>query len=151
MQKLGVDARVRTVDRAQYQRLTDEFDFDMIMTIYPQGDVPGNELRDYWSCAAAQAPGSSNVSGICDPAVEALIEAAITARDRDSLAVATRALDRVLLWRWYMAPNWESRTYRIAHWDRFGQPGKPIREGFNFDTWWVDAAKAAANDAARRR
>jgi microcin C transport system substrate-binding protein len=107
-------------------------------------------LRGYWSCAAATAPGSSNVSGICDPAVDALIEAAVTAKDRASLATATRALDRVLLWRWYMAPDWESGVHRIAHWDRFGQPDKPIREGFNFDTWWVDAGKAAL-DAARRR
>ena len=151
LQKLGADVRVRTVDRAQYQRLTDEFDFDMIMMIYPQGDVPGNELRDYWSCEAAKAPGSSNVSGICDPAIDAAISAAVTAGSREQLAVATKALDRILLWQWYAVPNWTSLTYRIAHWDRFGQPGMAIREGFNFDTWWVDQTKAAAIDAVRRR
>jgi len=48
-------------------------------------------------------------------------------------------------------PNWGSNSFRIAWWDRFGRPDKPVREGVNFDTWWVDAAKAAANDAARRR
>ena len=47
-----------------------------------------------------------------------------------------------------MVPNWDSRNFHIAYWDRFGDPDKPIREGFNFDTWWVDAAKAAATDAA---
>ena len=61
--KLGIDARVRTVDPAQYQHLTDDFDFDMIIMIYPEGDVPGNELRDYLTCTAAKAQGSFNVPG----------------------------------------------------------------------------------------
>jgi microcin C transport system substrate-binding protein len=151
LQKLGVEARVRTVDPAQYQHLMDDFDFDMTMSIFPEGDVPGNELRDYWSCGAAKAQGSSNGPGICDPAVDALIEKVVNAQDRGTLRSAARALDRVLLWRWYMVPNWENRNYRVAYWDRFGHPDKPIREGFNFDTWWVDAAKAAATDAARSR
>ena len=63
LQKLGIDARVRTVDPAQYQHLTDDFDFDMIMMIYPEGDIPGNELRGYFSCAAAKAQGSFNTAG----------------------------------------------------------------------------------------
>lgn len=151
LEKLGIEARVRTVDSAQYQHLTDDFDFDMVMAIYPQGDVPGNELRDFWSCAAAKAQGSMNVSGICDPAVDALIEKVITAQDRPTLTAAARALDRVLLWRWYLVPNWEDRVFHIAYWDRFGRPDKPVREGVNFDSWWVDPAKAAAVEAARRR
>jgi microcin C transport system substrate-binding protein len=149
LQKIGIDARVRTVDPAQYQHLTDDFDFDMIMMIYPESDVPGNELRDYFTCAASKAQGSFNTPGICDPAVDAMVEKIITAQDRDTLKTAARALDRVLLWRWYLVPNWDSRTFHIAYWDRFSHPDVPIREGFNFDTWWVDAAKAAALDAAK--
>jgi microcin C transport system substrate-binding protein len=141
---------VRTVDPAQYQHLTDDFDFDMIMMIYPEGDVPGNELRDYWTCPAAKAQGSMNTPGVCDPAVDALVQKVLTAQDRDSLSVAAHALDRILLWRWYMVPNWDSEEFHVAYWDRFGRPDKPIREGFNFDTWWVDSAKAKATDAARR-
>ena len=149
LQKIGIDARVRTVDPAQYQHLTDDFDFDMIMMIYPESDVPGNELRDYFTCAASKAQGSFNTPGICDPAVDAMVEKIITAQDRDTLKTAARALDRVLLCRWYLVPNWDSRTFHIAYWDRFSHPDVPIREGFNFDTWWVDAAKAAALDAAK--
>jgi microcin C transport system substrate-binding protein len=151
MQKIGIEANVRTVDPAQFQHLTDDFDFDMTMMIYPQGDIPGNELRDYWSCAASKAQGSNNVAGICDPAIDAMIEKIVAAQDRTTLATAAHALDRILLWRWYLVPNWDSRTFRIAWWDRFGHPDKPLREGFNFDTWWVDPAKAAATDAARNR
>ena len=151
LQKIGIEARVRTVDPAQYQHLTDDFDFDMIMMIYPEGDVPGNELRDYFTCAASKAQGSFNTPGICDPAADALVEKIVTAQDRATLATAARALDRVLLWRWYLVPNWDSRTFHVAYWDRFGSPGKPIRDGFNFDTWWVDGAKSAAIDAAKRQ
>jgi microcin C transport system substrate-binding protein len=151
LQKLGIDARVRTVDPAQYQHLTDDFDFDMIMMIYPQSDIPGNELRDYFTCAAAKASGSFNVPGICDPAVDALVERIVTAQDRETLTTAARALDRVLLWRWFLVPNWDSRSFHIAYWDRFGYPDKPIRTGFYFDSWWIDAAKAAATDAAKQQ
>ena len=151
LQKLGIDARVRTANSAQYQHLTDDFDFDMLIMIYPEGDIPGNELRDYFTCTAAKAQGSFNVPGICDPAVDALVERVVTAQDRATLDTAGRALDRVLLWRWYLVPNWDSLDFRIAYWDRFGYPDKPIREGFNFDSWWVDPAKAAALDAAKQQ
>jgi microcin C transport system substrate-binding protein len=151
LQKLGMDVRVRTVDPAQYQHLMDDFDYDMTMWIYPESDIPGNELRDYFSCASARSQGSFNAPGICEPAVDALVEKIITAQDRDTLTTAGRALDRVLRWGWYLGPNWDQTEFHIAQWDRFGHPGKPIREGFNFDTWWVDPAKSAALDAARRQ
>jgi len=151
LQKIGIDARVRTVDPAQYQHLVDSFDLDMLMMIFPEGEIPGNELRDYFTCAAAKAQGSFNVPGICDPVVDALVEKVITAQDRDTLTIVARALDRVLLWGWYLVPNWDSRVFHVAYWDRFGYPGKPVREGFNFDTWWVDPAKAKALEAAKQQ
>jgi microcin C transport system substrate-binding protein len=150
LRKLGFDVQVRTVDPAQFQHLTDDFDFDMTMMIYPGSNIPGSELRDYWSCAGAKSTGSANVPGICSPAIDAMIDQVIAAQDRATLGTAARALDRLLLWNWYMVPNWHSQTFNIAYWDRFGDPGIPIREGFNFDTWWVDQQKAAHNDEARR-
>ena len=90
-----------------------------------------------------------NLPGICDPAVDALIHKVMDASDMDSLKTAAHALDRVLLWRWYLVPNWNSEEFHVAYWNRFGHPDMPIRDGFNFDRWWVDAAKAKATDAAR--
>ena len=150
LQRIGINVQVRTVDPAQYQHLTDAFDFDMTMMIYPEGDVPGNELRDYWSCAARDATGSSNVIGACNKAIDTLIGDVIDAGDRPALITAARALDRVMLNSWYAVPNWDSRTFRLAWWDKFGHPDKPTREGFNFDLWWVDAAKAKALAAGAR-
>jgi microcin C transport system substrate-binding protein len=149
LRKLGFDVQVRTVDPAQYQHLMDDFDYDMTMWIYPGSDVPGSELRDYWSCAGAKSQGSVNAPGICDPAIDAMIGKVIEAQDRDSLRVAARALDRLLLWNWYMVPNWHTESFNVAFWDRFGDPGIAIREGVNFDSWWVDPAKSAHIDEAR--
>jgi microcin C transport system substrate-binding protein len=149
LKHLGIAVDVRTVDPAQFQRLADDFDFDMTMVVIPQNDLPGSGLADDFSCAAAKAPGSTNLSGVCDPAVDALVDKVITAPDRDSLRAAARALDRVLLWRWYVVPAWGNQVFHVAYWDRFGQPGLPLRAGVDFDTWWVDAAKARATDAAR--
>ncbi|HEY6431094.1 MAG TPA: extracellular solute-binding protein [Acetobacteraceae bacterium] len=149
LKHLGISVQVRTVDPAQYEHLTDDFDFDMLLQVYPEGDVPGNGLRDYFSCASAKATGSMNVAGVCDPAVDALIDKVIRASTRTQLQAAARALDRVLLWRWYLVPGWGSDDFHIAYWNRFAHPAKPIREGFNFDLWWVDAAKAKLTDAAR--
>jgi len=147
--KLGMAVQVRTVDPAQYERLTDDFDFDVTTLIYPGSDLPGTELRGELTCAAAKAKGSANLVGVCDPVVDSLVEQVIRADTRPKLRAAGRALDRVLLWRWYLVPNWHNSLFRIASWDRFGQPDKRVRAGFVLDSWWVDPARAAKVDAAR--
>lgn len=150
LQRLGVEANVRTVDPAQYQRLMEDFDFDVTTDILPGADLPGNELRDALTCVAKDAAGSSNAAGICEPVVDALVDRIVKAEDRASLAAAGQALDRVLLARWYMVPQYHNRIFRLATWDRFGRPEVNIRNGFVLDSWWIDPAKAERTDAARR-
>jgi len=143
LERLGVDARVRTVDAAQYKKRTDEFDFDMIVMSWGQSLSPGNEQRAFWGSAAASQPGSFNLVGITDPVVDELIEKLIAAPDRASLIAATRALDRVLQWGFWVIPNWYIGYDRVLYWDKFGMPDVVPDQGVQFDTWWVDAAKAA--------
>jgi microcin C transport system substrate-binding protein len=147
--KLGMDVQVRTVDPAQYERLTDDFDFDVGLIIYPGSDLPGTELRDEFTCESAKVTGSSNLAGACDPAVDALVHDVIQADTRPKLRAAGRALDRVLMWRWYLVPTYHSQVFNIAYWDRFGRPDKPVRSGYVLDSWWVDPARAAKVDAGR--
>ena len=149
LQRLGIDVHVRVVDPAQYQHITDAFDFDMTMLVLPESEFPGSELRDYFSCKGAKTEGSSNVAGICSPVVDALVEKVIGAPNRPSQIAATRALDRVLLNGWYTVPNWHLGAIRAAFWDRFGHPDVPVRSGLVFDAWWIDPVRAAATDAAR--
>jgi microcin C transport system substrate-binding protein len=143
LQRLGVNATMRTVDTAQYQNRVDAFDFDMVVTTWGQSLSPGNEQRDFWSCAARDLPGSRNLAGICDPVVDALIEAVIRAESREELVAATRALDRVLLWGHHVIPQWHSRETRIAYWDKFDRPAISARYGVDLFSWWVDPQKAA--------
>jgi microcin C transport system substrate-binding protein len=147
--RLGIDVTVRTVDAAQYQRRLDTYDYDMTMTVIPESDSPGNEQVGQWTCGAAGYEGGDNVMGICNPVVDALVPQVVNAPDRAHLITAVHALDRVLLWHWYLVPNWHLDYVRVAYWDKFGRPPAPVRPGVVFDSWWLDPARAAALDAAR--
>jgi microcin C transport system substrate-binding protein len=144
LERLGVTARVRTVDTAQYQNRLDNFDFDMMVVNWPESMSPGNEQIDYWTSERAAVPGSRNFAGIKDPAVDKLVDLVIAAPDRQSLVDRARALDRVLLWGQYVIPQWHITAFRVAYWDRFARPALAPKYVLGFDTWWVDAAKEAA-------
>jgi microcin C transport system substrate-binding protein len=151
LQRLGIEATVRTVDPAQYQVRMDAFDFDMTVDVMGQSLSPGNEQRDYFSCAKARENGSQNIPGICHPVLDQLVEMIITAPDREELVARTRAMDRVLLWNHFVIPNWHNRAWWIAFWDRFGRPPRAPRYGLGFPaTWWIDPAKDRALQEARR-
>ncbi|MBI3708728.1 MAG: ABC transporter substrate-binding protein [Proteobacteria bacterium] len=149
LKRLGIDARVRTVDAAQYQRRTDEFDFDVTDSLVGQSDSPGNEQRDMWSSAVADVHGSRNLAGIKDPVVDALIDLVIAAPDRESLAARTRALDRVLLWGHYFVPHYRLYADWVAYWDKFSRPKDNPKVGYNPYYWWVDPQKEAALNQKR--
>jgi microcin C transport system substrate-binding protein len=150
MQRLGIEARVRTVDPAQYQVRTDAFDYDMTIDVIGQSNSPGNEQRDYFTCARVNENGSQNIAGFCHPVVDALVEQVISAPDREELVARTRALDRVLLHMNYVIPNWHLRAFWLAYWDRFGRPPRNPKYGIGFDGWWIDPAKDRALAEARR-
>ena len=145
LQKLGIQATVRTVDSAQYQNRVDSYDFDMVVHTWGQSQSPGNEQRDQWTAAAAATPGSRNLAGISSPAVDKAVDLVIQAADRKSLVQRTRALDRLLQWGYYTVPQWYYGRDRVAFWDRLGRPRVvPLRGGVEVMTWWVDPAKAAS-------
>ena len=89
---------LRIVDDAQYENRLRQWDFDMIVAVWGQSLSPGNEQRGFWGSKAADQPGSRNLVGIKNPAVDALIDRVIFAKNRADLVAATKALDRVLLW-----------------------------------------------------
>ncbi len=149
LERLGITANARLVDAAQYQNRLDAFDYDMATTVIEPSLSPGNELRDLWGSKAAETEGSANLSGVRDPVVDELNERVIGATDHRSLVAATRALDRVLLWGFYMIPQYYVSTFLVAHWDKFGRPAHSPPYNVGFEAWWVDAAKAASLDARK--
>ena len=106
LERLGIAVSVRIVDPTQYENRLRSCDFDIVHRVWRKSLSPGNEQREFWGSQAADTPGSRNIIGIKNPAVDTLIERVIFAKDRDDLVAATKALDRVLLWNLYVVPQW---------------------------------------------
>ncbi len=146
---LGIDATLRVVDPVQYRARRDGFDFDITIDRFNFSSTPGDSLRSYFSSQAATLPGSNNLAGISDPAVDALIDSIIEAKTRAALVTACRALDRVIRAGRYWIPQWYKASHWIAYWDVFGRPPAQPRffRGIP-DTWWHDPNKAAKPERA---
>ena len=146
LERMGITVSVRTVDPAQYENRLRQWDFDIVIGSWGESLSPGNEQRGFWGSQAADIPGSRNLIGIKNPAVDKLIERVIFATSRDDLVAATHALDRVLLWNFYVVPQWTYGKQRTARWDRFGRPQTMPKYGAAAfpSIWWWDKDKAAA-------
>lgn len=144
LERVGIEASVRVIDSASWQNRIRSFDFDIVVRRFPQPQIPGVEQRDWWGSAAADTDGGLNIAGVKNPAVDALIEKIIEAKTRGDLTTAARALDRVLMWNYYMIPQWYKNSHFIAYWDKFGRPNakKPGFDRAVLHSWWYDQAKA---------
>ncbi|MBI1202024.1 MAG: ABC transporter substrate-binding protein [Rhodopseudomonas sp.] len=145
LERIGMHVTVRTVDSSQYENRLRQWDYDIITASWGESLSPGNEQRGFWGSKAADMPGSRNLIGIKNKAIDTLIERVIFTKDRDDLVAATHALDRVLLWHHYVVPQWTYGKQRTARWDRFSHPDTMPKYGAAaFPTiWWWDDAKAA--------
>lgn len=140
---LGIEATSRIVDAAQYQRRTEEFDFDMTVRRYSNSATPGEAIRQVFGSLAAGTRGSPNLAGFSDPAIDALVEAILAAETRPALTTACRALDRVLRAGCYWVPMWYRASHPLAYWDVFGHPPTPPRYELGAPlTWWYEPDKA---------
>ena len=143
LRKLGIDARLRLVDSAQYKARTENFDFDIVGARFGGSPTPGIELSIFFGSAAAAQPGSRNMGGLADPVVDALIEKIAKARSRVELNTAAKALDRVLRAGHYWVPMYYRDETWVAYWDAFSRPERQPKLGTGApDTWWWDEAKA---------
>ena len=144
LERLGIEMSVRSVDSAQYENRLRDFDFDVVVNVWGQSLSPGNEQREFWSSAAADQPGSRNLVGLKNPAVDKLVNQLIAAPDRPSLVTRVRALDRALQWNFLVIPHWHIPYDRVAFWDKFGYPAVTPLQGVQLDAWWIDPAREAA-------
>jgi microcin C transport system substrate-binding protein len=139
--RLGIEGQYRRGDFALIQKRLDVFDFDLFTIRVPGNDAPGADLVARFASAQADVEGSSNIIGIKDPAVDALLERVIEAKTRPELIARLKALDRVLRHGHYVIPQWFSNTFRVA-WrgGKFEQPQvKPsyyTPDDWVVSTWW---------------
>ncbi|MGA9850659.1 MAG: extracellular solute-binding protein, partial [Roseiarcus sp.] len=143
--KLGIQASLRVVDPAQLKSRTEAFDYDVVTEALPGSTTPGVGLRVVFSSEAAKQNGSRNLAGVADPAVDALIETIASAKSRQELSAACRALDRVLRAGHYWVPMWYRDTAWVAYWDAFARPEQQPKLSTGAPgTWWWDDGKAKA-------
>ncbi len=141
---LGITARFRVVDPAQYKERTDNFDYDVVTSRFGLGLTPGEAMRAYFGSQVANVPGSYNISGIADPVVDALIEEALTVDTREKLTYICRCIDRILRAGHYWVPMWNKPNHLVAYWDLFSRPARSAKYDIGVvSTWWYDTAKAA--------
>ena len=140
LERLGIAVTVATVDDAQYTARTAQLDFDMTSFRRDLSLSPGNEQRLYWGSAGVDAPGTRNLMGVASPAVDAMIDAMLSAETHEEFTVAVQALDRLLTAGRYVIPIWQFDVGRIAHLRQLRFPDRlPIygdRVGFLPDVWW---------------
>ena len=143
---IGIDVRITLIDIGTYRERCENYNYDMILETIPQRQTPSNEQRDMWSSMAADQPRTSNIAGIKNPVIDALIEKLIESPDYEAMVVRAMALDRVLLWGYYMIPAWQMDFMPWVVWDRFGFPN-PISPPYmptSIDGWWLDVEKDKA-------
>ena len=146
LQRIGVASEIRIVDVSQYVNRLNNFDFDIYTLTQAQSLSPGNEQLSMWGSEFANVPGTLNRIGLQDPVVDALVAKVINATDRDSLITATKALDRVLLWKNLVIPQWHISSYRVAYWQQIHRPEKLPKYGLAIDSWWYkDTASNKGN------
>jgi microcin C transport system substrate-binding protein len=134
---LGIQAHMREIDAALYQKRLDNFEYDMTTYIYPPVTIPGAELERRFGSAAATQVGSENYPGIRSKAVDALIHAALSADNLDDLEAATRALDRVLINEYYLVPQYYNPNSRIGYKTTLAYP-KTIPTTYQAEDWIID-------------
>jgi len=145
LKQVGIDARIRQVDSAQYQRRKQTYDFDMIQYYWPVSLSPGNEQSFRWGSDAAVTEGSFNYAGVKSAAVDAMIEAVLRAEDSDSFVSAVRALDRVLLSGDYVIPLFHLPRQWVAHWRELKRPEVTPLYGYQIDSWWFAPDSSSAS------
>ena len=146
LKRIGIQASIRLVDPSQYQKRLEDFDFDIIMHALGMPPTPSQEgMEQIFGSQSASVPGSPNVAGLKDPAVDGLIRQMGTVSNREELKTVLKALDRVLRSTHSWIPNWNSANHRVAYWDMFGRPPAKPDYGFPIERmWWFDEAKAKA-------
>ncbi|HJS76664.1 MAG TPA: extracellular solute-binding protein [Burkholderiales bacterium] len=139
--KLGITGEYRRADFALIRKRLDVFDFDLFTVRIPGSEAPGAELLDRLGSQSADTEGSSNLIGVKDPAIDALVNLAVSSRTRPELMARLRALDRVLRHNYFVVPQWYASTFRIAYRaGKFKQPKVMPQyyqaEDWVISTWW---------------
>ncbi|MBU2982370.1 extracellular solute-binding protein [Lentibacter algarum] len=140
--RLGITARIETVDNAQFFAREGSYDFDMTSIRRGFTLSPGNEQMTYWGHRGVEEQGSRNLMGMNVPAAEAMIETMVATDDKEEFVAAVRALDRILTAGRYVIPTFAFGTTRIAHAKELKHPEYVPVNGAGYwvapPVWWYE-------------
>ena len=150
LDRLGIETRILRAESNAITHRMRHFDFEVTIRKYYQFKIPlAYMLRGFFLSENADKPNMDNFAGIKDPVVDFLVEKVIAADSEAELTTAGRALDRVLLWSFYLIPGSFPGGRHLVYWDRFGHPD--LNEGINWTgfpyLWWFDKEKSARVDS----
>ncbi|WP_436255427.1 extracellular solute-binding protein [Neorhizobium sp. LjRoot104] len=141
LKMIGIDMSIRTVDDAQYQARSGNFDYDMIVKSYPASLSPGIEQIGRWGSDSRNRDGSFNFAGTADPDLDKLIETMLTVRSKEDFEAAVRAYDRMLISGHYLVPLYHIPDQWVARRKHIGYPEKLPLYGYQLNTWWDKRAQ----------
>ncbi|WP_233713792.1 extracellular solute-binding protein [Aquamicrobium zhengzhouense] len=136
LERLGISATIRVVDAAQYLQRQRVYDFDAMLFNYTSSLSPGVEQVFRWGSANRDIEGTFNFAGAAEPAIDAMIDALLSARTREDFETAVRAYDRVLLSGAYVVPLYHQPVRWIARWKQIDRPEVTPLLGPQLTTWW---------------
>nr|WP_181703719.1 extracellular solute-binding protein [Chthonobacter albigriseus] len=136
LKTVGIAMSIRLVDSTQYFDRQKKFDFDALQMLWTASLSPGNEQNNRWSSQSAETEGTFNYAGASSTAIDAMIDALLSARERPAFEAAVRALDRLLISGRYVVPLFHTPKDWIARWKRIAVPEKSALTGAQPTTWW---------------
>lgn len=146
LREVGIPARIQITQSAEFAKRVKNFDFDIVTSNRGGQESPGNEQRYYFHSSSADTPGSGNLMGLRNPAVDEAVDGIIAADSREQLVIWTQILDRVLCANHYAIPQWYIPTDRGVYWPRIAGPkhysGKTWFIPNVLYFWWFDSRKA---------
>lgn len=137
LRKLGIQAKMRFVEENQYQTRVNNFDYDVIVAVFPQSMIPGNELFSYFHSSQKDIKGSRNLMGLNDKIVDELVEKIIKTKDKQTLIALCRKLDAHLLQNYYSILQWHGNKHRVLYRDIFAFPKTEPKYSLALDSWWM--------------
>ena len=143
LNKFGLDVKLSQVQSVAITPIENYGQFDLVDRRIYHADIPGVELPNYWSSAAAEDPVHTlNITRTRNSAIDHLVEKAVNAKPGTDRQTAIMALDRVLKAESPIVLTIENKSDRLLIRNRFDRMD-PIPKAGNYplwgpaiDSWW---------------
>lgn len=138
----GIDAKLESVDSAQYTDRERDRDYDLVFDGYPSLLGTGTGLAQRFGSEAAEFS-LFNPAGLASPMVDEIIAKSLLTESKEEEDMTIRALDRALRYEFFLIPDGYAPNHWVAYWDQYAHPEEipPFALG-TLDFWWYDEEKA---------